>query len=62
MKKANRSGAQFAMIIGENEITTSSVTIKDMESGEQSTAAFGEVVDRLDDLFDEVPADDPDEE
>lgn len=62
MKKANRSGARFAMIIGEDEIANSSVTIRDMESGEQSLAPFGEIVDRLDDLLDEAIPRDMDEE
>ena len=35
MKGADRCGARFALIIGEDEVSTGSVVIKDMESGEQ---------------------------
>ncbi len=35
LKKADRSGAQLALIIGENELQTNSVTVKQLDSGKQ---------------------------
>ena len=35
MKFANKVGAKYSIIIGEDEIKTDELTIKDMESGEQ---------------------------
>lgn len=37
MKKADKSGAQFTVIIGEDEVTTNQVTVKNMATGEQVT-------------------------
>ena len=41
MRRANRLGARFCFLIGENELTTDSVLIKDMDGGEQWTVPFG---------------------
>ena len=35
MKQANRLGASFAVIIGEDEIASDSATVKNMSKGEQ---------------------------
>ncbi|MFW2176537.1 MULTISPECIES: histidine--tRNA ligase [unclassified Moraxella] len=37
MKKADKSGAKFTVIIGENEVTNNQVTVKNMATGEQKT-------------------------
>jgi histidyl-tRNA synthetase len=43
MKDADRSGARFAAIIGEDELSAREVTLKDLSSGEQERVA----IDRL---------------
>ena len=47
MKGADRSGARFAVIIGEDELASSAATIKDLDSGEQNSVALDLVVDYL---------------
>lgn len=37
MKKADKSGAKFTVVIGENEVKTNQVTVKNMTTGEQVT-------------------------
>lgn len=43
MKDADRSGARWAVILGEDEMTSGSATIRDLTTGEQRTVAFEEV-------------------
>jgi histidyl-tRNA synthetase len=38
MKRADRSGARFAVLVGDDEIERGRATLKDLESGEQSEA------------------------
>ena len=40
MKGADRSGAKFAIIIGEDEMSTHQATVKDLSSGEQNLVAL----------------------
>ena len=40
MKVANKSGAKYAIIIGEEELKTKQLTVKNMKSGEQTKAAL----------------------
>lgn len=40
MKKADRSGAGFALILGENEAEAGQITVKDMSDGEQQTLSL----------------------
>ncbi len=40
MKNADRSGAKFALIMGEAELSSNSVVIKNLVSGEQETIAL----------------------
>ncbi len=47
MKSASKSGARLALIIGEDELSDETVTVRDLETGEQSTLASGDVVDHL---------------
>jgi histidyl-tRNA synthetase len=48
MKKADASGARFAIILGDDEVACGKVTLKPLrEPGEQSLLAPGEAVSRL---------------
>ena len=48
MKKADQSGARFAMIIGENELANNIAIVKDLrDSGEQKEVALTELLDWL---------------
>lgn len=48
LKKADKSGARFALLLGEDEIANQSVTVKDLRSGaEQQTLALDAVSDWL---------------
>ena len=44
MREANRSGVAYTIIIGEDELTRQSVTIRDMETGDQWTVAMTDIV------------------
>ncbi len=44
MKKADGSGARFAAIIGEEEVSRQAVTLKNLRGGEQKTVALHEAV------------------
>ena len=46
-KLANRTGAKKTVIIGENELSSGMLQIKDMESGEQTEVTIGSIVDEL---------------
>jgi histidyl-tRNA synthetase len=43
MKRANRSGARRMLILGEDELASRQVTIKEMETGDQQTVARDQV-------------------
>jgi histidyl-tRNA synthetase len=47
MKNADRSGATFCILLGENELANNSVTVKNMNSGEQSELVASEVISHL---------------
>jgi histidyl-tRNA synthetase len=47
MKSANRSGARFAVIAGERDLTEGVVQLKNLESGEQTAVALDTVVASL---------------
>jgi histidyl-tRNA synthetase len=47
MKKADASGARFAIILGSEEVAQQKVTLKDMRGGEQSTVAVADAIQRL---------------
>jgi histidyl-tRNA synthetase len=47
MKGADRSGAKVALILGQDELATNSIIIKDLATGEQTTSALDLVVDAL---------------
>lgn len=47
MKAASRSGARLAVIVGEDEAASGTATVRDLESGEQSTVPADAVVDHV---------------
>ena len=47
MKKADASGAAFALILGEDEVNTQTVTIKPLRGGEQVTVAASDAASVL---------------
>jgi histidyl-tRNA synthetase len=47
MKDAARSGARWAVIIGDEELASGRAQLKDLESGEQEAVAFEELEDRV---------------
>lgn len=44
MKAANRSGARYALVLGERDLAEGVVQLKDMRSGEQSAVGVNEIV------------------
>ncbi len=47
MRQADKSGARFVLILGEDELKSSSVTIKDMKSGEQNKVSLDNISGEL---------------
>jgi histidyl-tRNA synthetase len=47
MRRANDLGARFVLIIGENEIKNSSVTLKDMSTGEQKELKACDIIKEI---------------
>ena len=47
MKQANKAGARFALIIGEDEVKEACVQLKDMEKSEQQKVSFDNIIDKL---------------
>lgn len=47
-KKAEKRGAKFAVIVGENEVSTNTVNIKNMDTKEQVTIALNDIIRFLD--------------
>jgi histidyl-tRNA synthetase len=47
LKRADRSGARHALLLGEEEVRHGSVTIKDLHDGAQRTVAQSELTDLL---------------
>lgn len=47
MKQSAKSGAKFALIIGEDEVKNSTVTIKNLETSEQETISINEVAEKI---------------
>ncbi len=45
MKQADRSGARLALIVGEQEVTDGTVTVRDLQTSQQETVARADVVD-----------------
>ncbi|WP_329387793.1 histidine--tRNA ligase [Streptomyces sp. NBC_01351] len=47
MKDANRSGARFAVVVGDRDLAEGVVQLKDMESGEQAAVPVAELVETV---------------
>ena len=47
MKKADKSGVKLTLIIGEDEVKSGLVSVKTMQTGEQSTQSLDEVLQLL---------------
>ncbi len=47
LKLADRSGARYVVLLGEEELGSESLTLKDLATGEQSTLPRSEVMSRL---------------
>lgn len=47
LELANKAGATFTLIVGDNEIVTQSYSLKDMDSGNQQTLTRQALLDRL---------------
>ena len=47
LELANKLGAQYTLIVGDNEIASQSYTLKDMASGEQETLTREQLIGRL---------------
>ncbi len=46
-KSADRSGARFALVVGDNEAAAATVTLRDLRAGEQETVDRADVVDHV---------------
>ena len=53
LKYADKRGAGFTLIIGDDELTSGSIKIRDMRSGEQKECGFTEITKVLDDMIKE---------
>ena len=47
MKKANRSGAKLAVILGEDEIKAGKAALKDLNSGQQDECSLNDLVEKI---------------
>jgi len=47
LELANKMGARFALIVGDNEIAAGSYTLKNMQTGEQQTVAGDELPQKI---------------
>ncbi|MBU0492673.1 MAG: histidine--tRNA ligase [Chloroflexi bacterium] len=47
MKQADKAGAAYALLIGDDEAAAGTVTLRDLVAGEQETVPLGDVVERL---------------
>ncbi|HBH18723.1 MAG TPA: hypothetical protein DDX14_07290, partial [Cyanobacteria bacterium UBA9579] len=48
LEKASKSGVQFALILGEDEISTGTITVKNLETGEQERLEKSLALQKLD--------------
>lgn len=47
MKRADKLGAKFVLILGENELASNSIMVKNMETGSQEQVALDKIEERL---------------
>jgi len=51
MKRADKLGAKVVLILGDDELASNDITIKNMQSGEQEKVALDRVEDRMKELL-----------
>jgi len=56
MREASRLGARYTALLGEDELSSGQVTLRDMNTGEQQSAPRGEVAARVQTLLGTAPA------
>jgi len=59
MKAANRLGARVVALMGEDELTARSVTLRDMQTGDQTSVARAEAIPAIKKILGEVREDHP---
>jgi histidyl-tRNA synthetase len=59
MKEADRLGARWAVIIGEDELTAGTVTLRDMVTGDQISVSRAEAIVAIKRKLPEAPEDHP---
>ncbi len=47
MGRADKAGARFALIVGEDEVKNNSIAVKDMQNSTQETVALADIVEHL---------------
>ena len=47
MRHANALGARFAVVLGEQELASGEVTLRNLSDGSQESVAFAEVAARI---------------
>ena len=50
MKSADKSGAHFAILIGEDEVASGTVQFRDLKAGTQEPVARKDILDRIESL------------
>ncbi|MEK6540393.1 MAG: His/Gly/Thr/Pro-type tRNA ligase C-terminal domain-containing protein, partial [Deltaproteobacteria bacterium] len=51
MKRADKLGAKFVLILGDDELSSNSITVKNMENGEQEKNPVSMIEERLEALM-----------
>ena len=46
-KSADRSGARLALVVGDNEVASATVTLRDLRAGDQETVGRADVVEHV---------------
>ena len=47
MKYANKIGAAYTVVIGDDEVSSGMLTLKDMETGEQTSVATEDLISHI---------------
>jgi len=47
MELANKLGARYALIVGDNEIASGQYTLKNMQTGEQQSVTVDQILERV---------------
>ena len=54
MKQAGRSGARYALLLGEQELAEGTVTVRDLRTGEEKTMPRDEAVASIEGVEDQT--------